>query len=55
MRLLNQTLQALERAGFTVHTHSLTPCNDGGIAFGQAVVVACGGGTNLPGSPAWPE
>lgn len=38
--LLERTVEALERSGFTVLTHSRVPCNDGGISFGQAVVAA---------------
>ncbi|CAM2910776.1 carbamoyltransferase HypF [Saccharomonospora xinjiangensis] len=37
--LLGRTVDALERHGFTVLTHGHVPCNDGGIGFGQAVVV----------------
>jgi hydrogenase maturation protein HypF len=28
----------LEKAGLTVLTHALVPCNDGGLSLGQAVV-----------------
>jgi hydrogenase maturation protein HypF len=36
--LLRLTLRQLEQAGFRVFTHHLVPCNDGGIALGQAVI-----------------
>jgi hydrogenase maturation protein HypF len=36
--LLKRTTRLLEAAGFEVFTHSRVPPNDGGIAFGQAVV-----------------
>jgi hydrogenase maturation protein HypF len=39
-RIFRQMLAALQSAGFTVLTHRLVPCNDGGISLGQAVV-AC--------------
>ncbi len=32
--------EQLKKAGFTVYTHSLIPCNDGGIALGQLAVAA---------------
>jgi len=32
--------KALEEKDFQVFTHSLVPCNDGGISLGQAVVAA---------------
>lgn len=38
--LLGATLSRLRDAGFTVHTHTQTPPNDGGISLGQAVVAA---------------
>ncbi len=38
--LLEGTVQALEKGGFTVYTHRLLPTNDGCIALGQAVVAA---------------
>jgi len=38
-RLLSRlTINALEREGFEVFTHSLVPTNDGGISLGQAVI-----------------
>jgi len=36
--LLTRLSHLLEKNKFTVLTHHLTPCNDGGIAYGQAVV-----------------
>ena len=33
-------VKELKTAGFTVYTHSLIPCNDGGIALGQIAVAA---------------
>src|SRR5439155_26326904 len=33
-------VSALERRGFTVLTHRLAPCNDGGISLGQAWIAA---------------
>jgi hydrogenase maturation protein HypF len=36
--LMNKTVTVLEAAGFTALTHSLVPCNDGGISLGQAVI-----------------
>jgi len=37
-RLLRLATSALQREGFSVLTHHLVPCNDGGISLGQAVV-----------------
>jgi hydrogenase maturation protein HypF len=37
-RLLRLTTAALEKAGLSVLTHRLIPCNDGGISLGQAVI-----------------
>ena len=36
--LLRLTSSALQREGFSVLTHHLVPCNDGGISLGQAVI-----------------
>lgn len=38
--LLERVTAGLEGSGFTVHRHRRVPANDGGIAFGQAVVAA---------------
>ena len=35
--LLEMTIAALEGAGFGVLTHGQVPCNDGGVALGQAM------------------
>lgn len=39
-RLVEGTAEALTRAGCTVLLHRRIPCNDGGLALGQAVVAA---------------
>ena len=36
--LLTRLKNALEKKGFIVYTHSIVPCNDGGISLGQAVI-----------------
>ncbi|MBI2906210.1 MAG: carbamoyltransferase HypF [Chloroflexi bacterium] len=36
--LFRLTTDALVREGFTVLTHKLVPCNDGGVSLGQAVI-----------------
>jgi hydrogenase maturation protein HypF len=36
--LLRLATSALQRDGFSVLTHHLVPCNDGGISLGQAVI-----------------
>ena len=36
--LLKRTLSQLQRKGFTPYIHHQVPCNDGGIALGQAVI-----------------
>jgi len=36
--LLNRLKKSLEKKGFNVYTHSIVPCNDGGISPGQVVI-----------------
>ncbi len=36
--LLRLTTAALEKEGFSVLTHQVVPCNDGGVSLGQAVI-----------------
>ena len=36
--LLKLATATLQREGFSVITHHLVPCNDGGISLGQAVI-----------------
>jgi hydrogenase maturation protein HypF len=38
--LLSGLVEALEKTGFQVFTHTQVPTNDGGIALGQAIVAA---------------
>nr|MBC8512662.1 carbamoyltransferase HypF [Dehalococcoidia bacterium] len=38
--LLRKVVALLEPAGFSVLTHKQVPCNDGGIALGQAVIAS---------------
>ncbi len=38
--LLTRLKKALENKGFIVYTHSVVPCNDGGISLGQAVIAS---------------
>ena len=40
--LLKLAITALQREGFSVLTHHLVPCNDGGISLGQAVIANFG-------------
>ncbi len=36
--LLNMAIDKLDKEGFTVLSHKVVPCNDGGLALGQAVI-----------------
>lgn len=36
--LLNLAIEGLEEEGFTVLSHKIVPCNDGGLSLGQAVI-----------------
>ncbi len=47
--LLMSSITALQREGFSVLTHHLVPCNDGGISLGQAVIANFA--TNSAGGP----
>ncbi len=38
--LLTQVTNRLQASGISVLTHSLVPCNDGGLSLGQAVIAA---------------
>ncbi|MFB2772233.1 carbamoyltransferase HypF [Pelatocladus sp. BLCC-F211] len=38
--LLEQVTKYLKTSGINILTHSLTPCNDGGLSLGQAVIAA---------------
>ncbi|MBV6626313.1 MAG: carbamoyltransferase HypF [Rivularia sp. (in: Bacteria)] len=38
--LLKQVIKRLQALGINVLTHSLVPCNDGGLSLGQAVIAA---------------
>ena len=38
--LLEQVTNRLQKSGIKVLTHSLVPCNDGGLSLGQAVIAA---------------
>jgi hydrogenase maturation protein HypF len=40
VRLLDRTVEELERRGFRVLVHGKVPANDGGISFGQAAIAA---------------
>jgi hydrogenase maturation protein HypF len=40
VKLLSKTLQLLEKEHFQVLVHSKVPCNDGGIALGQAALAS---------------
>jgi hydrogenase maturation protein HypF len=48
--LFERVLAGLTRKGFRVFTHSRIPCNDGGLAFGQALIAAA---RELRGMPRW--
>jgi hydrogenase maturation protein HypF len=38
--LLRKTIPMLSNIGLKVYTHQRVPCNDGGIALGQAAIAA---------------
>lgn len=45
--LMNRAIEKLENMGFEVIAGGRVPINDGGISFGQAAIVAAGGGYPL--------